>query len=145
MVRWIGMRLLERNMAELRRGNAAPTLRMDADDVRLHFPGQNRWAGDFVGKPAVSEWLAGFTQLGLQIYPDEVVLGLWPPWRMPMALRGHITHHDGGQLVYDNRYVIFGHLRWGKLADYEVYEDTQKSAAFDRYLTEKEAGAASPM
>jgi hypothetical protein len=30
--------------------------------------------------------------------------------------------------------VIWGKLRWGKLYDYEVYEDTQKAKALDEWL-----------
>jgi hypothetical protein len=39
-----------------------------------------------------------------------------------------------GERVYENRYVIWGHISWGLLRDYEVYEDTQKSKALDDYL-----------
>jgi hypothetical protein len=30
--------------------------------------------------------------------------------------------------------VIWGHISWGLLRDYEVYEDTQKSKKLDEYL-----------
>jgi hypothetical protein len=30
--------------------------------------------------------------------------------------------------------VIWGRIAWGKLREYEVYEDTQKSKALDEYL-----------
>jgi hypothetical protein len=59
------------------------------------------------------------------------------PWRSRVSLRGrdHL-HGPGGELVYENRFVIWGHLRWGRLVDYEVYEDTEKSAALDVWLAE---------
>ncbi len=138
---WLAMRLVSRNMAELRAGNSVPTLALDTDDVHLHFPGDNSWAGDIRGKEAVGAWFARFVKVGLQSYPDEVVLKGWP-WRMTIAIRGHIyLHGKDGALVYDNRYVIWGVLRWGRLADYEVYEDTQKSAALDQYLAVHEPAA----
>jgi ketosteroid isomerase-like protein len=131
---WLAMKMLSRNMASIREGDYGPTLKMDADDIWLHFPGENSWAGDHRGKEAVGQWLARFVKVGLQIYPDEVMVTGWP-WHMTMAVRGHIyLDGSGGERVYDNRYVIWGHLRWGKLADYEVYEDTQKSVALDEYL-----------
>jgi hypothetical protein len=40
--------------------------------------------------------------------------------------------------VYENRFVIWGRLRWGRLSDYEVYEDTQKARALDAYLEANE-------
>jgi hypothetical protein len=36
--------------------------------------------------------------------------------------------------VYENRYVIWGRMAWGKLREYEVYEDTQKAKALDEWL-----------
>jgi ketosteroid isomerase-like protein len=130
----LGMWMISKNMSALRDGDPAPTLRMDADDVCLHFPGQNSWAGVHRGKEAVSAWLARFAEIGLQIYPDEVMVKGWP-WKMTMSVRGRVfLHAPDGELVYDNRYVIWGVLRWGKLAEYEAYEDTQKSAALDEYL-----------
>ena len=40
---------------------------------------------------------------------------------------------DGGN-VYENRYVMWGRLVWGRLKEYEVYEDTQRSKALDEWL-----------
>jgi hypothetical protein len=131
---WLAMKLIERNMSQLRDGDPAPTLRVDTDDVHLHFPGDSSWAGEYKGKPALTEWLTRFAKIGLQIYPDELMVK-GPPWHMTAAIRGHIhLRDDAGTEVYDNRYVIWGYLRWGRLAEYEVYEDTQKGAALDRYL-----------
>jgi hypothetical protein len=54
---------------------------------------------------------------------------------MTMVLRGtdRFAQQDG-TLVYENRYVIWALTRWGSIRDYEVYEDTEKSVAFDAYL-----------
>ncbi len=45
----------------------------------------------------------------------------------------------GGERVYENRFVIWGTLRWGRLTEYEVYEDTHKANVFDAWLAEHEA------
>jgi len=37
-------------------------------------------------------------------------------------------------VIYENRAVLFGKIRWGKITFYEVYEDTEKVAALDAYL-----------
>ena len=52
-----------------------------------------------------------------------------------MVLRGtdRLAEPDG-TLVYENRYVIWALTRWGFIKDYEVYEDTERSVAFDAYL-----------
>ena len=131
---WIAKKLLSRNMAAIRAGDTAPTLRLDAEDVRFRFPGDSSWATELQGKEELSRWLDRFVDAGLQIYPDEVVVK-GPPWNTTLCVRGtdHLDAPDGTR-VYANRYVIWGRLRWGLLKDYEVYEDTTQTAALDRYL-----------
>ncbi|HEY3845268.1 MAG TPA: hypothetical protein VGL48_18655 [Acidimicrobiales bacterium] len=138
---WLALKLVSRNMAQMRAGNIAPTLKLDTDDVRFRFPGVNSWAGDFTGKVALEDWYGRFVRVGLRPYADEAVVKGWP-WKMTIAVRGHIDlPGPEGSSVYDNRFVIWGCLRWGRMADYEVYEDTQKSAALDVYLEEHEPAA----
>jgi ketosteroid isomerase-like protein len=136
MLSWLAKRLISYNMARTRAGDIEPTLRLDAPDVTFRFPGENSWGGEFRGKAQVRKWLERFIAVGLQIYPDEVVAAGWP-WRSTVCVRG--TDHlrsATGEFVYENRYVIWGHLRWGRLTDYEVYEDTEKSRALDDWLAE---------
>jgi len=126
--------LLQRNLARLRAGDYGPVLRFDSRDVHLSFPGDSSWAGDFHGKQQLEPWLQRFVRVGLQIHADEIVVS-GPPWRTTVCIRGHDhLSGDNGEQVYENRYVIWGRLAWGLLRDYEVYEDTQKSAALDDYL-----------
>ncbi|MGN6258283.1 MAG: hypothetical protein ACTHN3_11125 [Solirubrobacterales bacterium] len=55
--------------------------------------------------------------------------------RQTVCVHG-ITHLDApsGERVYENRFVIWGHLAWGKMREYEVFEDTEKAKALDGYL-----------
>jgi ketosteroid isomerase-like protein len=131
---WLGRLLISRNMARSREGDLEPSLRMDAEDVRFRFPGDSSWAVELEGKDELRKWLQRFADAGLQIYPDEVVLQGFP-WNQTICVRGtdHLDTPDG-ERVYENRYVIWGRIVWGKLRDYEVYEDTQKTEALDRYL-----------
>ena len=46
---------------------------------------------------------------------------------------------DSGNVVYENRAVIFGRVVWGKIVYHEDFEDTQKAEAFDRYLAQRRA------
>ncbi|MGA2928282.1 MAG: hypothetical protein ABSG43_20260, partial [Solirubrobacteraceae bacterium] len=56
-------------------------------------------------------------------------------WKMTVCVRGHdYLKSPAGEVVYENRYVIWGRMAWGKLKDYEVYEDTEKARALDDYL-----------
>lgn len=134
MLSWLGKRLIARNMARMSAGEIGPTLKMDAEDIRFRFPGDSSWGGEFKGKVELQPWLQRFADTGLQTSPDEVVLK-GSPWKQTICVRGNV-HLDSpeGERVYENRYVIWGRISWGLLREYEVYEDTQKSKALDRYL-----------
>jgi ketosteroid isomerase-like protein len=134
MLSWLARQLIERNMARLRAGDYRPLLRLDAKDIRFRFPGDSSWAAELEGKEELERWLQRHVAVGIQNYVDELVVkGM--PWKMTLCLRGtvHLDAPDGRR-VYDNRYVIWGRLAWGRLKEYEVYEDTQKSKALDDYL-----------
>jgi ketosteroid isomerase-like protein len=134
MLSWLAKKMMDRNMRLLNAGDIEPTLRMDADDVRFSFPGDSSWAVELQGKDKLRPWLQRFVDAGLEIGADEVVLK-GPPWHQTLCVRGTDQLVTGeGERVYENRYVIWGHISWGKLRDYEVYEDTQKSKALDEYL-----------
>lgn len=141
MLSWLAKRILSRNMARLRAGDYRPLLRLDAKDVRFRFPGDSSWATDLQGKQELERWLQRFVRVGIQIFPNEVVVK-GPPWNMTLCVRGtdHLKSPEG-ETVYENRYVIWGRMAWGLLREYEVYEDTQKAAALDAYLAVQEKPA----
>jgi ketosteroid isomerase-like protein len=143
MLSWLAKKVISYNMARARAGDIGPTLRLDASDVTFRFPGDNSWAGEFHGKEQVRAWLQRFVAVGLQIFPDEVVATGWP-WGTTVCIRGrdHLLSPDG-QIVYENRYVIWAHLAWGLVKDYEVYEDTQRSRGLDDWLGEHRPALAS--
>jgi hypothetical protein len=136
MQSWLAGKLVSYLMARLRAGDVRPTLLLDAPDVELTFPGQNSWSGVFRGKADVARWRRRFTAVGIQIFPDQVVAKGWP-WNTTLCVRGHdFLRGPGGELVYENRYVIWGHMSWGRLKRYEVYEDTHNASQLDEYLLE---------
>jgi len=131
---WLAKKVITRNLRALNQGDVRPTLRMDAPDVHFRFPGTSSWAADVVGRDKVEEWLTRMVATGLQHEAHDVVAS-GPPWRMTMVLRGTDRFEEqDGTLVYENRYVIWALTRWGLIGDYEVYEDTERSVAFDAYL-----------
>jgi ketosteroid isomerase-like protein len=134
MLSWLAGKMIARNMRSMRAGDAGPTLAMDADDISFTFPGESSFAPGASNKRELEQWLKRFASLGLQIYPDEVILKGFP-WRQTICVRGYIYLDDPEDgRVYDNRYVIWGRIAWGKLREYEVYEDTEKSRKLDEYL-----------
>jgi len=134
MLSWLAKRMIARNMAKAREGDIGPTLKMDAEDVRFRFPGDSSWATELQGKEQLEPWLRRFADVGIQIYPDEVVLQGFP-WNQKICIRGYdYLDSPDGKRVYENRYVIWGRISWGLLREYEVYEDTQKAKALDEHL-----------
>jgi hypothetical protein len=134
MLSWLAKKLLARDMARLRAGDYRPQLNRVAEDVRFRFPGSSSWATELQGKKDLERWLQRFVRVGLQIYPDEVVVK-GPPWNTTLVVRGPIhLKSPAGETVWENRYVIWGRMSWGLLREYEVYEDTEKSTALDEYL-----------
>jgi hypothetical protein len=140
MLSWLAGKMIARNMKAIRGGDTGPTVALYAEDVRFAFPGDGSFAPGATGKPELEGWLARFVDLGLQIYPDEVVLKGFP-WRQTICVRGHIHLDDPEDgRVYDNRYVIWGRIAWGKMREYEVYEDTEKSRRLDEWLARTNRG-----
>lgn len=136
MLSWLAGKVISHNLARNNAGDIRATLRLDAPDVVFRFPGQSSWSGEFHGKAQVRRWLERFAAVGLQTEPDEIVATGWP-WRTTVCIRArdHLRGPDG-QLVYQNRFVIWAHLRWGRVTDYEVYEDTEKAVALDTWLAQ---------
>jgi len=138
MQSWVGRKLIEYVMKQINAGNIKPALALDAPDVELTFPGRNSWSGVVRGKTHVRAWQERFVRVGLQIFPDEVIVKGFP-WNATVCVRG-TDHLDGpdGTRVYENRYVIWGHMRWGRMKRYEVYEDTIAAGELDDWLAANE-------
>lgn len=138
MLSYLTLRLISWVMARTRAGDIRPTLMLDHRDIRFVFPGSNSWSGTFDGKDEHRRWLERLVQVGVKTEPDEVAVSGWP-WNMRVSIRGRSWRDaPNGERVYDNRFVIFGHLSWGKLREYEVYEDTEKAQRLDDYLEANE-------
>jgi ketosteroid isomerase-like protein len=134
LLSWLAKKLLSRVMARTRAGDIEPTLAFDHEDVKFTFPGDNSWGGTFHGKTEVRRWLERLAAIGLQTFPDEVVAVGWP-WNTTICVRGtDYLRSPEGETVYENRFVIWAKLKWGRIKEYEVYEDTEKSKALDDWL-----------
>ena len=136
---WLARKMVTRSLAALNQGDVRPLLRMESPGVHFRFPGSSSWAIDAVGREQVEVWLRRMAATGLQ-HQAEGVVAVGPPWRMTLILRGtDRCDGPGGAAVYDNRYVIWATAKWGRITDYEVYEDTEKLTAFDSYLAQTAA------
>ncbi len=135
MYGWIVGWMIRRSVRRLNEGDIQPLLSGYADDVHFVFPGESSFAADIHGKGELEPWLKHFVESGVNLEPEDIVVAGWFPWSLTVCLKA-TTHAEGpdGDVVYENRGVIFGKIAWGKIKSYEVFEDTEKLAAFDEYL-----------
>lgn len=142
MLSWLSKQLVTRLMARTRAGDIRPTLMLDAPDMEFIFPGSNSWSGHFKSKDAHRQWLERLVRVGVKTEPDEVVAKGFP-WNTTVCIRGRSWwDNPQGERIYENRFIIWGKLVWGRMKAYEVYEDTEKAAALDEYLEAHEAALA---
>ena len=127
-------RMIRRNAGKLAAGDWRPLLAGYADDAVLVFPGTSTWAGRYQGKPVIEEFLRRFVDAGLTGEVQEILVN-GPPWRTAVCVlfTDRAVDHVG-DVVYENRAVLFARIVWGKIVYQEDFEDTQRAEEFDRYL-----------
>jgi ketosteroid isomerase-like protein len=127
-------RMVRRNIAALARGEVGPLLAGYSSDAVLIFPGTSSWGGEHRGRRAIESFLRRFVEVGLLGEPHEILVN-GPPWRtLVCVLFTDRASDQAGDLVYENRAVLFARVVWGKIVYQEDFEDTVKAEEFDRYL-----------
>ena len=136
--------LLRHAIRRLNEGDYSLLLKLAHPEFELAFPGDNSWATMF--RPQVKgrerhathrgideavAFAERFVSEGIQFEVEDILVN-GPPWNTRIALRAHdfIAGADGTD-EYNNRYVGFLEIRWGRLMRWEVYEDTERTAAWD--------------
>jgi ketosteroid isomerase-like protein len=143
MLSWLGQKLVGYTMGRLRAGDPEPTLRLESPDVVVTFPGESSWSGVMHGKEAHRRWLERLCRVGIQLFPDEVIVKGFP-WNQTVCVRGHdYLRSPEGQTVYENRVVIWGRMKWGRIVEIEDYLDTARLRTIDDYLAVNEPALAS--
>jgi ketosteroid isomerase-like protein len=132
--------VLRHNVARLMDGDPKPLLALYHPDVVMTFPGEHSWGATYRGKAEVEAFLRRFLAAGLR----GDLGAIWidgPPWATRIALEFADHAHDPrtGERIYENRAVLVLRTRFGRVVREELYEDTQKVAAFDVALAEREA------
>lgn len=136
MYKWAVRRMIRANVRRLAAGDPGPLLAGYAENATLVFPGSSSWGGEHRGKPAIEKFLERFLDAGMRGEAHEILVN-GPPWRtLVCVLFTNEGRSADGTLVYENRAVLFAQIVWGRIRYQEDYEDTEKVAAFDRYLAE---------
>jgi hypothetical protein len=125
---------LSRSLERLTIADYHPLLHTSADEVRLRCPGDHAWSVDLEGRSELERWLQSYVGIGLRIAVDEAVSSGFP-WRRTIVIRGAADlATPAGDIAYANRFVLWARVAWRHCTDYEIYEDTQRTAALDTYL-----------
>jgi ketosteroid isomerase-like protein len=127
--------LLRRNVRALMAGDPAPLLALYHPDAVLTFPGEHSWGRAYRGREEIEAFLRRFLDAGLRGELGAILID-GPPWATRIAVEFDDHAHDPrtGERIYENRAVLVLRTRWGRVVREEVYEDTQKVAAFDEHL-----------
>jgi ketosteroid isomerase-like protein len=129
-VRW----QVRRGLQTLNAGDPDRQVGGYALDATLVFPGVSSWSGRYEGRDAIAGFLAFFTEHGLQLEAEDILVN-GPPWRTRVAITATVTAPGAdGATVYRNRAAMYARARWGKITYQEDYEDTHESQRFDQHL-----------
>jgi ketosteroid isomerase-like protein len=129
-------RLVRHAVARIRQGDVRPLVMLYAKEVRFVFPGTSSWAADFAGRREAQRWLQRFVRVGFQLETQEILVG-GPPWRTTVAVRFTDRFFDAdGSPVYSNEGMMFARASWGRIRLHVVYEDTERGAEFENWLTD---------
>jgi ketosteroid isomerase-like protein len=138
--------LMRHGLKRLNAGDGSFIMAMASPTATLSFPGDNSWATMY--RPVVKSREAHVTHRGpeeLQGFVDrfvdhhvefhvEDILVNGLPHRTRVAVRGQMAIPGAGPREpdeYNNRIVAFITIRWGRMASWEDYEDTERASAWD--------------
>jgi ketosteroid isomerase-like protein len=127
MYRFIVKRLVHRTFKRLSAGDSEAVVGQFDPAGLFVFSGSHVLGGERRGPEAVRRWFEQAFDLfpGLQLEPQAVVVNGWP-WNTVVATHFHIraTLPDGRP--YRNEGMQLLRLRWGRIVEDRIYEDTQK-------------------
>jgi ketosteroid isomerase-like protein len=120
-------------------GDLAAAGELAHPDVRFRFVGPTALGADLEGKEAFLAWLqaTGERLPGLSFEVEDVLVGGWP-WNTRVAVRLIVTASLPDGSTYRNHGVQWLRLRWGRMVDDWVLEDT---ATLQRTLDQLERAA----
>jgi ketosteroid isomerase-like protein len=128
--KFIVKRIARRMFRRLSEGDYEPIVKQFTPQSRFRFAGDHALGGERRGQEAVRQWFREALRLfpGLQIVPQDVVVNGWP-WDTVIATRLAISapRRDGPE--YRNEGMQLLRLRWGRVVEDLIFEDTLKLEA----------------
>jgi ketosteroid isomerase-like protein len=117
---------LRKTFAAVSRGDGKTVMRAFAPDAALFFAGDHALGGTFQGRAAIGAWFERlFTTFpDLQLEPEKIVVEGFP-WDTSVATRFTVTATLPTGGAYMNEGMQLLRIRWGRVVEERLYEDTQ--------------------
>lgn len=98
-----------------------------APDLRFRFVGDSALGADLRGRDEFERWFrdAGEKLPGLLLRPTEIVVKGWP-WNTTVIVRLAVSATLADGSAYTNEGVQWVRIRWGRMVDDYVLEDTAR-------------------
>jgi ketosteroid isomerase-like protein len=115
-----------RAFAQLSRADLDAFMKNFAADATFCLGGEHALGGEQRGRDAIRLLAARMHRLfpGIAVEPRTIVVTGWP-WDTVMCTRFTVTAQLGDGETYRNEGMQFARLRWGKVVEDRLYEDTQ--------------------
>ncbi len=125
MYAWVVGKVIRRQFAHLSAGNWRVPFGRFAPDAVLRFPGDHALAGEFHGREAIANWFdRAWSLFEMDFTVDDVVVS-GPPWDMRVATRWRNDPRTADGRVFPNRGMQYARIRFGRVIEDDLYEDTQ--------------------
>jgi ketosteroid isomerase-like protein len=127
MYKFIVKQIVRRKLARLSAGDYEAVLKQFGPQSRFLFAGDHALGGERHGQDAVRAWFQEMLRLfpGIRIEPRDVIVNGWP-WRTTVANHLAISATLADGRVYRNKGMQLLRLRWGRVVEDLIYEDTLK-------------------
>lgn len=123
-------------------GDYEAAVSMAAPDMRFHFVGDTALGAETRGRNAFRAWFGRFAEHlpDVRLALTDVVVAGWP-WSTTVAARLRVAGTLDDGTPYENHAMQWVKLRWGRVVDDVVLEDT---LALDRALRRQSQLRATP-
>jgi len=125
MYHYIVRQIVRRAFRRLSAGDYEAVLARFAPTVAFRFSGDHAMGGELYGVPEVRAWFQRVYRLfpGIGFEPLAIVVQGWP-WNTVAATRFRVRAPLHGGRPYANEGMQFLRLRWGRVVEDCLYEDT---------------------
>lgn len=126
MYQFIAKQKVRQGFQQISQADFAPLLEQFAPDIHFTFAGDHAMAGNFHTREAVHQWFDRVHHLfpDLQLVPDRIFVA-GPPWDMVVTTQWHVSASLLDGTPYKNNGIQVLRIRWGKVVEDHLIEDTQ--------------------